>query len=227
MAFFWTKGVILVYYLCLFIMLIVSCYHSKWKRYHVLLKTGTSLGFLAMALLAWAELGFVWEAVLPALMLPGFLFCFAGDVGLALYDRKPANGKFLIGLSLFLLGHVLFLLSLYQFTAFSWTDLIFPVLMTGAAFGLTRLKRMDVQKMGPCILAYAFFVSMFCGKGVQTALLFSSQQGLWLGTGAVLFLLSDLILLFVFFYHPFRPSGKFWNLLTYYGGMMCLALSLS
>ena len=128
MAFFWTKGVILVYYLCLFIMLIVSCYHSKWKRYHVLLKTGTSLGFLAMALLAWAELGFVWETVLPALMLPGFLFCFAGDVGLALYDRKPANGKFLIGLSLFLLGHVLFLLSLYQFTAFSWTDLILSLI---------------------------------------------------------------------------------------------------
>ena len=192
----------------------------------MLLKTGVSLGFLTMAFLAWLAQGLVWEAVLPLLMLPGFLFCFAGDVGLALYDQKPSNVKFLIGLSLFLLGHVLFLLSLYRFTEFSWLDFIFPALMTGVAFGLTKLKKMNVQKMGPCILVYAFFVSMFCGKGVQTAALWYSQQGLWLGTGAVLFLLSDLILLFVFFYRPFRPSGKFWNLLTYYGGMMCLALSL-
>ena len=213
----------LILYAAVFAVLIATCYHPALERYHVLVKTLLSLGFLWIATIAVyhsLDFGFYFG------MLPGFVLCLCGDVSLAVHDRRPSDVSFLIGVGSFLVAHILFLTALYRIAAFSWTELIFPVLMVGAAYGMTRLKKMKVGKMLPCVLVYAFFVSALCGKGVQIAWTGLGSRGILLGVGSFLFLISDVIILFLFFYETKYRTGKFWNLLTYYGGLLCLSLSI-
>ncbi|WP_077534679.1 lysoplasmalogenase family protein [Massiliimalia massiliensis] len=216
-------AVVLILYAVVFGMLIATCYHPKWKSRHVLVKTIQSLGFIWIATIASyysRDFGFYFS------MLPGFVLCLCGDISLAFNDRKPSDRTFLIGVGSFLIGHILFLTAFYRIASFSWTDLIFPVLMVGVSYLLTRMKKMDVQNMLPCVLIYSFFVSALCGKGAQIAMTSLSNQAILLGVGSFLFLVSDMIILFLFFYQTKYVSGKFWNLLTYYGGLLCLALSI-
>ena len=213
----------IILYVVIFSFLITTCYHPKWKHRHILIKTLASLGFIWIATIASYyshNFSFYYS------MLPGFVLCLLGDISLAFNDRKRTQQTFLLGLGSFLIAHILFLTAFYRLLPFSWTDLIFPALMILVTFAITRLKKMDVQDMLAYVLIYSFFVSALCGKGVSIAITNLTNQSILLGVGSFLFLISDLIILFLFFYKTKYISGRFWNLLTYYSALLCLALSI-
>ena len=60
-----------------------------------------------------------------------------------------------------------------------------------------------------------------CAQSVSYAL----HTGVWLAAvGGILFLISDCVLLFLYFYYKKRRAFRALNLITYYLGMLCLAL---
>ena len=83
-----------------------------------------------------------------------------------------------------------------------------------------RLRRMKVPA-----LVYTFFVGLMCSLGVSLYLVRGGALGALSAVGGALFLVSDAVLLFLYFYHKKRAVLRAANLITYYLGMLCLALT--
>lgn len=187
-------------------------------------KTLCSLGFVALAacsaLVGNRPVAF-WQ------LLPALLFCLAGDVILALYNRSRRSALFLAGLVCFLAGHLLFLWGLDRVQPLGWPVFLAAVLGGSGVWGLSRLPVLKIGKFLPWTILYGAAVSALVGKAVQLAAGLGEAWCFWALGGAALFWISDLLILFLYFWpgRHLRLHGA--NLLTYYGGMALLALSLA
>lgn len=217
------KTALFTVYLALFLILIGTCYRKSWKAWHVPAKCANSAGFIALLL---AGLTLRGNSAFIYSLLPPFLLCFLGDFFLALCQGKDSRVLLLGGLASFLTAHILFIVCFLNLSAFHWTDLIISSAAVAVTWGLTRLKGMHVKDMLPYVLCYAFFVGLLFSKGLLLAAACRFASGTaWIAAGAFLFFISDGIILFLYFYDKQWKLGKFFNLLFYYGGMLCLALS--
>ena len=187
-------------------------------------KTLCSLGFLALAacsaLAGQRPLAF-WQ------MLPALLCCLAGDVILALYNRSRRIPLFMAGLLSFLAGHFLFLWGLSRVRPMDWTT---AAAALGGAVGVWALSRLPVLEMGrtlPWTMIYGAAVSALVGKAFRLMVSLGEPWCLWVLGGAALFWVSDLLILFLYFWPGRHPRIHAANLLTYYGGMALLAFSLA
>ncbi len=159
-------------------------------------------------------------------MLPGYILCFCGDAFLGIYNRS-SNKKFLMtGLFSFLFGHVVFVTSFWVLQELSLFDFAFPVVFVLITVWITNQKSMFLGKLKPYVYLYSFFVSMMFGKSVLLVLEVISMQRVLLACGATLFLISDYMILFLYFYKHRAWCVHGINVTTYYYGMFLLALSL-
>lgn len=187
-------------------------------------KTLCSLGFVvlagAAALAGHRPLAF-WQ------MLPALLCCLAGDVILAVYNRSRRPGLFVAGLVCFLAGHLLFIWGLCRVQPLGW--LVGAAALAGGCgvWCLGRLPVLQLGKMLPWSLVYGAVVSALVGKTLQLALGLGEPWCFWALGGAALFWVSDFLILFLYFWQGDHPRIHAANLLTYYGGMALLALSLA
>ena len=78
----------------------------------------------------------------------------------------------------------------------------------------------------PMAAVYAAFVSAFLGKGFQLAAGLGQPWCFLVLTGAALFWVSDLLILFLYFYRTSHPAVHAANLATYYYGMFLVDISL-
>lgn len=215
---------ITILYALIFAALIGTCYHQPYQKYHPAVKFLNSLGFIFAAVYAGVVSG---HTTFMLQMLPGFMLCLLGDVLLAFEDVRKSEKLFLGGLISFLTAHIAFLIVLCRISGVTWLDFVFPVLMVGIAFGLTKMENMDTKGMRLPVIVYAFFVSMLFSKAVLMGVAggFGTREIL-LSAGAFLFLLSDLLLLFICFYQKKVYLNRFFNLFTYYTGLLLLAFSI-
>ena len=75
-------------------------------------------------------------------------------------------------------------------------------------------------------LAYSLCVGLMCARGTAFGFACGGRRGALAAGGAALFLISDAVLLFVYFYVRPRKALRAVNLAAYYLGMLCLALSV-
>ena len=210
-------------YLTALAALIFIAGNRRLFRYYTAAKAVTSGGFLAVALLAFAvgrrALGWRFSLLLGAMAL-----CAAGDVllGLANNGRGIHSKTFLRGLYCFGGAHLVFCVFYAVLRMPAWWDLLLPLALTGAtallsAKGLLRLHRLR----GPA-LAYSFLVGLMCSMSVGAL---SAGGPPFAAAGSVLFLLSDCIIVFLYFYIRQRPWMRIANLVTYYLGLLLLGLA--
>ena len=150
-----------------------------------------------------------------------------GDVVLALYNKLHRPGLFLAGLGAFLAGHSLFVWGLCQLQPMGWPVPLAAVLGAGGAAVLSGMPGMQTGRMRPLVVLYAAFVSALLGKGLQLAFGMGQPWCFLVLAGAVLFWISDLLILFLYFYPPRRTAVHVANLLTYYYAMFLIAVSLA
>ena len=81
--------------------------------------------------------------------------------------------------------------------------------------------------MRPWVVLYAAFVSALLGKGLQLAFGIAQPWCFLVLAGAALFWVSDLLILFLYFYPVKHPAVHVANLLTYYYAMFLIAASLA
>ncbi|MBQ1508450.1 MAG: lysoplasmalogenase [Erysipelotrichaceae bacterium] len=214
--------IVLIVLGCLLQGLFIKVEHEEKYTPAVLLKGLASLMFVGIGLTA--------GGAENRLFILGLVFGLLGDVLLNLRYVFPKKGQtiFLIGIVMFLIGHILYLAALIPHAQHVW---IWWCVILGAlvAAGLLAyiFKTMEVKK------AFKIFGIFYLGAVfIMTAIalgiaVFTPSKRAWIyAAGAVLFTASDVVLIFNTFSGVTKFSLRITNLTLYYIGQVLIALSL-
>jgi uncharacterized membrane protein YhhN len=193
--------------------------HAQRQSY--VFKPLSTLLIIAVALLSLTT-----PAVRPAFtfwVTVGLVLSLGGDVALMF----KTNRDFLIGLVLFLLAHVVYAVTFTVPNGFHPQDLV-----TGAAllvFGVAvyLYLRPGCGKMKVPVLLYILVILFMVNRALSTFFgdAFTTTQAWLLSIGAILFMLSDLILAINRFCRPFEANR--FGVILYFTGQLLIALSAS
>lgn len=207
----------------------VTCflYGSKSERSrYTFFKLMTSLCFVGIACYA-AILGGLPELFL--FLLPGFWFAVAGDylLGIA-HTQENYKGKvFLSGAIMFMFAHAAFYFALSTIQDVRLADFVIPAVFSAIMVFVLRRKPFSLGKMLIPGTVYAFFVALLLSKGVMLVLFDGGgPRNLLILFGGLLFLISDGVLLFMYFHIPPKKNLGAVNLGTYYSAMAMLGLCI-
>ena len=210
-------------------MLLIYFNYNPKKHFYLIFKTLTSLLFILIALISYINSNT--KEVFFYLILTALTFSLFGDVFLALYDKKniALKGNFVKGVLSFAAAHILFSLGFLTLVPLSLRELVpFFILVFLSLIFLCKYKRFQFDGMLPLVIAYDIVISFMVTRAFYLYRLISVKP---LGvslliSGAALFLISDVILSFIYFdkKHPSCLSAL--NLFTYYIGQGLIALSI-
>lgn len=158
-------------------------------------------------------------------LLAGILLSFGGDM--ALMFMNASKKAFRIGLVLFLLGHIAYIVVFTLFSGFQPSDWISALVLTAAAVCVYRYLLPGLGDMKVPVLLYVVIISLMVNRAISAfpGSYFNTAQALLITGGAILFYVSDVILALHRFRHQWR-YGRI-NLAFYYAGQMLIALSAS
>ena len=159
----------------------------------------------------------------------GLLFGLVGDVVMNLrfvFKESAGQKAFLGGILAFLIGHIAYLVALVPYSVH-----LVAVVIIGAAVAALLLayifKTMDVKKafkiFGVFYLGAVIFMTVMA---VDIAVFAGSRRAILYAIGAVLFMSSDIVLIFNTFSGKTRFPLRVTNLSLYYIGQILIAVSL-
>lgn len=213
-------NILICSYLITLSLLLIITYENKRATLRLTLKMLTSFIFVAIAALGFKS--HTSHLAYAYFLLAGLILSTAGDLLLGLSHRAPIkdNPILLSGIFTFALAHIAFIISFITLDQFSLFPLmIIPLIITGLFVILTAHAPFDLGKFRLPIILYSFIIS--------TMLVITLNTGIpYVIIGASLFVISDIILCFVFIYRRKYPILSVCNLLLYYLGQLCLALFL-
>lgn len=199
------------------------------KRYlaALILKGLASLLFVTLGIACFSAAS---DAVFGWLVMAGLVFGMAGDVLLNLRKiaQKSGDKIFSAGIAAFLIGHLLYSAALLSRGA---DALLVAVPLCALLSGVLTpfvLRRIDVEgklKMFGIVYVTVVLFMTSCAAGLLIIKPFDYGHLLFTA-GAVLFTLSDVILIFDLFGRKKRRAMRAFNLSTYYAGQVLIALSL-
>lgn len=151
------------------------------------------------------------------LMLLGLIFAMLGDILLEI--------EFIIGAALFAVGHVFFLLSYISLKKYCLKDFLVAMCVfipVTIVILFVPIFNFDGIVMQIVCIAYAFIISLMTTKAIMNYVADKSVFNLVLMVGSILFMFSDLMLLFNVFADAPRIMGIL-CLATYYPAETFLA----
>lgn len=221
-----STGIIL---LCILGMVIQACFiaveHKEKYVGAVCLKGSASVVFVIIGAIAFVA------ATNTQFAKPVFIGLILGAVGDILLNLRfvfEKNGQkiFLLGIAAFLAGHILYLVALIPQSESLWLCIIIGAIVAAAILAYI-FKTMEVKA------AFKIFGIFYIGAVViMTAiaignLIANPATTTWLyAIGAVLFTVSDIVLIFNTFGTTQKFSLRITNLSLYYVGQLLIACSL-
>jgi uncharacterized membrane protein YhhN len=207
-----------------FVVTVVLLVRSKFRgdrRQEYVLKPLSSALFVLVALLSLltpdARPWYTWSITL------GLLLGLGGDVALMFRRDRP----FLIGLVLFLLGHLVYTVVWTVANGFHTQDLVSAAVLVVLSVPVYLYLRPGLGSMKVPVIFYVLIITLMVNRAISTFYgdYFTVTQAWLVGVGAILFWLSDLLLAINRFRRPLKwePLGLF----LYYGGQLLIALSPS
>lgn len=215
-------GMFIAYSIIFALIVAVIC-KKEWNRYYIWAKLLSSMAFFFVFVFSAYRSG---ETLLFQLMLPGFSCCFVGDIFMALYNRCRKHIYFLMGLGIFMAGHLCFARWLCTVQEILAIDLLLPLVAVFLIYQFLSFGDMHTGRLKPFILIYTFFVTLFFVKAQHLAIACPSLSHIMLAVGSALFLISDISILFLYFGKKKGVGIHIFNLATYYYGMFLLASQL-
>ena len=221
------RTVLIVIGLLIDVWFIRTEYQGKMKK-AVVLKGAASLFFVLLGGVSWLEV----QSNFGTMVLIGLVLGMMGDIFLNLrnlYEGSKSMKVFALGILFFLSGHFLYIAALVRKSP----RIIYSAMLTTAVLSLLAIpplmRRVTAPNRGLRIFGWVYLavvIAMFSSslmllveKGVETgALLFS--------LGALLFVVSDFIMIYYSFGEKIRPLRAI-NLLSYYIGQILIALTVS
>ena len=184
-------------------------------------KSITSIGFVLMALINFVfvlktrkeNIGFA------CIMLSGLTFAMQGDILLEI--------EFIVGAILFAVGHIFYFVAYSKLIKFILKDLVYALAIFVPAASLILF--VPIFDYGTSVLKvlcviYALIISIMVGKSISNFIKSKTSLNLILMLGSILFVFSDLMLLFAEFAH--LPIVGILCLATYYPAEIMLAYSI-
>ncbi|MBO4910153.1 MAG: lysoplasmalogenase [Lachnospiraceae bacterium] len=158
----------------------------------------------------------------------GLVFGLLGDVflGLRFVFEKIGQKIFLVGILLFFIGHILYMVAL-----FPMSDHLIICILIGAVVAATLLllmyKTMEIKLAFKIfgffyIGAVVIMTSIAIGNWISNPSLFAA----WFAIGAILFTISDVVMIFNTFGKTQKFSLRITNLSLYYIGQLLIAASM-
>lgn len=195
----------------------------------MLCKFMASFGFISVAVVGYS-LNPV-NTYFFCLVCFALLFGFCGDILLGIKEVAPTfRGRLVpLGLLYFLVGHIFYLCAFISMSKFSLSALIF-----GVAFGIAGFIAVGVLKMkadGKMRVVLSVYYATLAFKAASAFYLAftGGQAAFWSAfAGAVLFIISDTCLAFLYF-TPVKKKNVFVTveLSTYYTAQILLAMSVA
>lgn len=213
------NSLIFCYFVSL-VFLLITTYTDKKSILRVGFKVLTSLLFVAIGIL-----GFISHTPYtnyPYFLLTGLIFSVLGDLLLGLSHHTPIkdNPILLGGIITFGFAHIAFIISFILLNQFArLTAMLFPLIIASLFTLATANNRFDLGKLRLPVVLYSFIISIMLVTALNTGIPLIIM-------GASLFVMSDIILVFVSLYGRKYPILSVCNLLIYYSGQLCLALAL-
>lgn len=192
-------------------------------------KTIASLLFVTLGLLCFLHSK---RSSYALLVMVALVFGLFGDVFLELQPvfSKKKNLFFLLGLSAFFIGHVFYVVAFLKIAPFT---ILHPIVFAATfcvALLLKAIFKVDPQKMLPPVLAYLTVISLMVAAafGVAFSNGLSPQNPIrvMLPLSALLFLISDAVLAYIYYGKTKAKPLVAINLSTYYAAQILLALTI-
>ena len=218
--------IILLIGLCLAVMSVYIYFEGK-KNYvaAVILKGTASLLFVCLGF--WCSRA-TSNTDFSKLVRAGLLFGFVADVLLNLRFLFEKKGKivFLVGILVFLIGHIFYLCALIP----TVNNIYIPIII-GAVLTFIILKWLFTQIEAE--IAFKIFGVVYIGAivimncfAVANLIINPDTRNILFTVGALLFLLSDIILIINTFGKESKQVLRVANLVLYYCGQILIACSL-
>lgn len=189
----------------------------------LLVKTLTSMGFVLIGLigLLYSILNLKTDKKhFSIIMFIGLVFAMLGDIVLEI--------DFIIGALLFAVGHVFYFIAYCQLEKFNIRDLLYGAAVfvpVSVLIIFAPIFEFSSQMLMWLCVVYAIVISCMMGKSVSNYVKNKNILHLILMIGSILFLFSDLMLLFNVFSDISRVY-RYLCLLSYYPAEILLAYSL-
>lgn len=204
---------------------LLAAFHFDWSAGVVLFKAFASLFFVLAGTCGYMgdkDRRFFSKPVLIAL-----ISSMVGDVLLALDQTQGI--LFVLGVASFAAAHVLFSVSFCRVCAVEKRDVVWTVVVFALLVPLLLFGNFNFHGLLPVLLGYAAVISFMMVKALSMWRCRKTQKkaSVLIMSGGVLFLLSDVVLLFWLF-GVGMPEGVQWiNWILYYAAQGCLSASLS
>ncbi|MDO4490716.1 MAG: lysoplasmalogenase [Lachnospiraceae bacterium] len=186
--------------------------------------------FKGLASLAFVLLGVVCSSWDPFSnwILAGLIFGMAGDILLAMRYLSEKSGQkiFLVGILVFLMGHVMYLAALLNIAVNPAVSVITGVVIT-AVLMIWIFKQIKAER---AFKIFGFFyigaVTIMAVTAVMNMLQLGGIVNTMFEAGGVLFLVSDVVMILNTFTEKTRFSLRIANLSLYYVGQLLIAVCL-
>lgn len=217
---------------CLTVAFAIGCIVLRRKNRAfegMLCKFMASFGFISVAVVGYS-LNPV-DTYYFCIVCFALLFGFCGDVLLGIKEIAPTfRGRLVpLGLLYFLVGHVFYLCAFISMSSFSVAALIVGIVFGIAGFILIKVMKMKADGKMAVIMAVYYAVLAFKAASALNLALTGDQAAFWSAfAGAVLFIISDTCLAFLYF-TPVKKKNVFVTveLSTYYTAQILLAMSVA
>ncbi|MBR1693024.1 MAG: lysoplasmalogenase [Lachnospiraceae bacterium] len=204
---------------------LIVVFEKDLSMWTIVLKTTASLFFVLAGLTGYLKRRE--NRRFSGIVLAALLCSMAGDVLLALDQDQGL--MFILGVASFAAAHVLFSVAFCKASRVQKRDLAATVILFALLFVLLQVGTFDFQGLFPVLLGYAAVISFMtikalslwrCRKG--------REQGVYLlMAGGVLFLISDMVLLFWLFGIDTPKEVQSVNWALYYVAQGCLSYALT
>lgn len=190
----------------------------------VLFKSAASLFFVLAGFCGYIKN--VENKLFSRLMLYGYICCMAGDIFLAL---DSSGILFVFGVASFAGAHILYSVAFCKVSPVKKTDIPLMLVLFAGLVMLLCLGNFDFQGLFPVLIIYSAIISFMVIKALS---LLRCQNNKLSGVklviaGSILFLVSDIVLLFWLFGIGAAKEVQCVNWVLYYTAQGCLAAALN
>ena len=196
----------------------------------LLCKTVTSFMFISAAVASFMATPDPGVAAFAMLITMGLVCGLIGDIllDLKIVYRESSSLYQHGGMVAFIAGHVFYLAALIMYFGFSWIPLVVGLVLAMAIVGVSKfVLKFNFAEHTIDTYVYSFVLAYMMAQACYAAVTqgFAASTVL-LAVGAILFLLSDLVLSMT--YYDNRDSRAFIavNHILYYGAQFTIALSI-
>jgi hypothetical protein len=154
------------------------------------------------------------------ILIPLILF-FVGDVFLAFANGGKIRHWLIWGLIFFWMGHIGLIVCMIEQKGVDYLVLALGLIPVVMMVLIRKLySEIDFRGLFLILTTYAYT------QGILVSLaLLSYSSNMWLATGIFIFFLSDIFLIFWYFYPKCSRIIKLMNVITYFGAVFLIALS--